>query len=533
MPISQLASKSIAALVLTLPAVGLTGQSGAAGAYTDLYDFGASYAYPTPYPLVMAEGPDDALYGVTAAGGTQGKGTVFRVGSEGGLTTRHNFDGVHGSTPVGGLTLGPDGDLYGMAEHGGAHGYGEIFRITPAGSFTVLYSFTGEADGGYPVSPLITGSDGALYGTSYPGVAFRITKTGRFSVLTKIPTTSYGPLVQAYNGSLYGVTEFGGKYSAGTVYRIDGSVCTVLHSFDGPSGSYPVGGLVQGSDGNFYGTTTAGGTTNAGVIYEITGQGTYKVLLSFDNRHPLGGYQSYAGLVEGGNGDLYGVTIWGGKTGDGVIFSVNLSGAYSVLYNFDSPVGTGAYATPVQDTNGFLYGMTNRGGGGKTGVIYRFADGSPAFVRLVSSNGVVGSTVNIVGHGFSGATSVSFNGTPASFRVLSDTLLSAVVPSGETGIVDVVTSQGQLFSFTIYRVAPQMTTFSPEDGQAGDTVTVRGKGLVQTSAIAVGGVRVTAYSVLSDSSISFRVPQGARTGQITLTTPGGSATSGATFTVDG
>src|SRR5262249_49174659 len=156
----------------------------------------------------------------------------------------------------------------------------------------------------------------ALYGTSYPGAAFRITEGGRFSVLTKIPTTTYGPLVQAPDGSFYGVTEFGGKYSAGTVYRIDGQMCTVLHSFDGPGGSYPVGGLVQANDGKFYGTTTAGGSTNAGVIYQVTSQGTYKVLMSYNNRQTRDGYQSYAGLVAGANGDLYGVTIWGGTSGD-------------------------------------------------------------------------------------------------------------------------------------------------------------------------------------------------------------------------
>jgi uncharacterized repeat protein (TIGR03803 family) len=379
----------IAALVLVLPFVGFTGQASGAGEYQDLYDFSGNHGSTSPYPLVMAEGPDEALYGVTATGGTYGKGTVFRIGSEGGLTTRYNFDGAHGSNPVGGLTLGPDGNLYGTAEHGGAHGYGDIFRITPAGAFTVLYAFNGAADGGYAVSPLLDGADGALYGTSYPGVAFRVTTGGHFSVLTKIPTTSYGALVEAHDGSFYGVTEFGGRYSAGTVYKIDGSVCTVLHSFDGPSGSYPVGGLVQASDGALYGTTTAGGSTNAGVVYQITTQGTYKVVLSFDNQHPQGGYQPYAGLVEGANGELYGVTIWGGTSGDGVIFSVSPGGGYSVRYNFDSPGGTGAYATPVQDTNGFLYGMTNRGGGGRSGVIYRFADGSPAFARLVSSSGAV------------------------------------------------------------------------------------------------------------------------------------------------
>ncbi len=269
------------------------------------------------------------------------------------------------------------------------------------------------------------------------------------------------------------------------------------------------------------------------MIYQITGQGAYKVVLSFDNRHPLGGYQSYAGLVEGANGQLYGVTIWGGTSGDGVIFSVTPGGGYSVRYNFDSPEGTGAYATPVQDTNGFLYGITNRGGGGKSGVIYRFADGSPAFARLVSNSGGVGSSVSILGHGFSGATSVTFNGAPASFRVVSDTLLIAVVPSGETGIVDIRTAQGDLFSFTLFRVTPKITAFSPAAGKAGDEVSLTGTGLIQTSAIEVGGVPVTAYRVLSDASVSFTVPQGAKNGRVTLSTPGGSATSTSAFAVQG
>jgi uncharacterized repeat protein (TIGR03803 family) len=188
---------------------------GAAG-YQDLYDFGGHYpGYHSPYPLVMAQGRGNSLYGVFPAGGTHNRGTIFRIGAAGGLTTLHNFDGTHGSTPVGGLTLGPDGSLYGMAEHGSLYGHGNIFRMTPFGAFSVLYNFKGGAGGGYPVSPLIVGADGNFYGTSYPGVAFRVTQQGDFSVLTKIPTTSHGALVQAKDGSFYGVTEFGGKYAAG------------------------------------------------------------------------------------------------------------------------------------------------------------------------------------------------------------------------------------------------------------------------------------------------------------------------------
>jgi len=128
---------------------------------------------------------------------------------------------------------------------------------------------------------------------------------------------------------------------------------------------------------------------------------------------------------------------------------------------------------------------------------------------------------------------VSFNGTPASFHVVSDTLLITYVPSGETGFVRVNLPQGADDALTVFRVTPQITGFSPATGMVGDAVTVTGNGLIQTDAIAVGGVRATTFTVNSDSKVTFRLPQGARTGQITLTTPGGSVTSHTAFAVHG
>jgi uncharacterized repeat protein (TIGR03803 family) len=166
--------------------------------------------------------------------------------------------------------------------------------------------------------------------------------------------------LQAKDGTWYGVTEFGGTAGAGTVYQITGSTYKILHSFIAASGSYPVGGLVEGADGNFYGTTTAGGTSTAGVIYRITPTGTYTDLYNFNHVSPSVGYQSYAGLIAGADGNLYGVTIWGGLYGGGVVFSMTTGGAYTELYSFDTPTGVGAYTTPVQHTNGEIFGMTAR-----------------------------------------------------------------------------------------------------------------------------------------------------------------------------
>jgi len=478
----------------------------------------------------MTQGQDGNLYGITSSGGTNRVGIVFKITPSGTFNVIYNFDTVHGSTPIGGLTLGVDGDLYGTTEEGGANGYGNIFKITPSGDLTVIYDFKGDADGGHPVSALTLGTDGVFHGTSYPGTAFKVTTKGVLTVINPIPATSYGPLLQASDGNFYGVTEFGGTYSAGTVYKIVGTKVTTLFNFDGPHGSYPIGGVVEGKDGYLYGTTTAGGGTNAGVIYKISKAGALTVVVSFDP-HNQAGYQAYAGMVAGNDGNLYGATIWGGTFGDGVIFKLTTQGVYSVLYNFDAPQTDGAYATPMQHTSGTLFGMNERGGAVGKGGIYSLDDGITPFVSLVVTLGPVGKTVGVLGQGFTSASSVTFNGTPASFKVISDTYLTTTVPSGETGFVTATTSSGTMFSRQIFKVTPKVVSFAPASGKVGDSIVITGTGLIQASAITVGGVKVTAYTVNSDKQLTCKVPAAAKTGKIAVTTPGGKSTSSAVFTV--
>ena len=67
--------------------------------------------------------------------------------------------------------------------------------------------------------------------------------------------------------------------------------------------------------------------------------------------------------------------------------------------------------------------------------------------------GRVGSLVNILGTDLSGATSVTFNGIPATFLVVSATEIRTAVPAGATtGFVQVVTPDGTLSSNLIFRV---------------------------------------------------------------------------------
>jgi IPT/TIG domain len=109
--------------------------------------------------------------------------------------------------------------------------------------------------------------------------------------------------------------------------------------------------------------------------------------------------------------------------------------------------------------------------------------------------------------------------------------MTATVPSGETGFVTVETSTGHLTSNAIFRVIPTLTGFTPTSGKVGDTVVINGTGLIQTTNITVGNQRVAVYTVNSDSKLTTKVPVGATTGKIVITTPGNKITISGTFTV--
>jgi len=111
--------------------------------------------------------------------------------------------------------------------------------------------------------------------------------------------------------------------------------------------------------------------------------------------------------------------------------------------------------TPIQHTNGILYGDTSLGGDNNNmGVFYALNLGLKPFVSLVSGSAKVGATVEILGQGFTGTTTVSFNGTAATnFTVVSDTYMTAVVPAAATtGLVTVTTPSAALQSNQNFRV---------------------------------------------------------------------------------
>ena len=100
-----------------------------------------------------------------------------------------------------------------------------------------------------------------------------------------------------------------------------------------------------------------------------------------------------------------------------------------------------------------FYGTTEQGGTFNDGTFFRLSMGLAPFVAFVRGSGKVGATVEILGQGFTGTSSVAFNGSAGSFVVHSDTYLTATVPQGATtGFVTVATPGGTLQSNVVFRV---------------------------------------------------------------------------------
>jgi uncharacterized repeat protein (TIGR03803 family) len=328
------------------------------------------------------------LYGTTADGGTNGTGTVFTITKAGKETVFHKFGGSgDGANPYGGL-LSIKGTLYGTTFDGGTNEFGAAFAITKSGKESVLDSF-GGSNGVYPEAGLINVA-GTLYGTtadggtSNVGTVFAITKTGTETVIHDFTGGSgdgavpYAGLLNV-EGTLYGTTQYGGAYNAGTAFAISASgTDSVLHSFGGPGdGGYPYAALINVA-GTLYGTTVIGGAscgsyhvTGCGVVFSLTRSGAETVLHSFGGAGD--GVYPYAGLLNV-KGTLYGTAEAGGANcspfGCGVIFSITRSGTETVLHNFRGS-GDGAYPgaalLSVKDT---LYGTTVDGGANGDGTVF-------------------------------------------------------------------------------------------------------------------------------------------------------------------
>jgi hypothetical protein len=243
-------------------------------------------------------------------------GTVFELSpnGRGGYTGKilHTFSGGRdGNQPQGYLALDSSGNLYGETIYGGearkaCHpplGCGVVYRLSPNSDGiwreAVLQSFAGGPKGGIPVGGVTFDSAGNLYGATYAG----------------------------------GNTSTGCEYGCGIVFELvpysDGFSQTVLYDFPNDyfqDGAYP-SDLTWDVHGNFFGTTAYGGDYvcgsdyNCGSVFEFSPNGrggwdqntVYSFSMAGGSTSPV---NPFTGVVPDATGNLFGVTQYGGDSGD-------------------------------------------------------------------------------------------------------------------------------------------------------------------------------------------------------------------------
>ena len=505
----------------------------------------------------IVQGRDGNMYGGGAACGANGNGAIYKISPAGAESVFFNFPQQWLFCGGAGLTLGNDGNFYGACEAGNpATGLGSIFRLTPAGAFTDLHDFTGANGDSLPVYPPIQASDGNFYGVSgnevkVCGNIYRLTPAG---VYTNVHTFSGSDchssnLFQASDGNLYGtLANCAVVQGAGCVYKISTKgVFKEIHDFAFTTGQSPCTGMIQGKDGKLYGATNQGAANGYGNIYKMTTAGVATDLHDFNNATDASCVNNVGppvNLLQVTDGSFYGVNPAYGLYG-GSIYKLTSANVFSAfMFPSTNVDGNSPSSTLIQNTNGLVYGTTPSGGSGTCtqfgcqGTFFSVATGDVPFVSLepTQKTGNVGASVGMFGQGFSNASVVKFGGVAATSVTLSGTTyLTAVVPVGaHTGAVTVTTGATTLKSPQTYKVTPKITGFTPPSGPPATLVTINGTGLIQATTVKFGTVKATTFTVVSDSQVTAVVPSGLAAGavKISITTPGGTASSPTKFTVN-
>jgi uncharacterized repeat protein (TIGR03803 family) len=342
-------------------------------------------------------------YGVTAGGGNTncelGCGTVYRL-SKNEVRTLYAFTGGNDGYRPGGRLLRYNREFYGVTAAGGENDLGTIYKLSHDGTHTVLYSFVGGTEGANPGGTLVADGDGNLYGVAGGGIGnciggpcgtvYKLAPDGVYTLLhafdpLKGEGTLPSGLVADTEGNFYGTTTYGGTgsgdqcapYGCGTVYKITPQgVITFIRNFVGLTndGSTPQGGLTIDANNNLYGTTYEGGGfedgTGLGTVYKLTTSGEFTILHSF-NCEGGDGCLPYTGVSVDAQGNLYGTTYYGGDNSDGVIYKVTPDGQETALYSFDSDVDGAFPGIPLSASANTVIGTTATGGVSDAGTIYQ------------------------------------------------------------------------------------------------------------------------------------------------------------------
>lgn len=331
------------------------------------------------------------------------------------------------------------------------------------------------------------------------------------------------------DGRLYYTTNGGSSWRQINTSGVTSFRCEKM-KFINDSTGYAIGG-------GFY----MAKTIDSGKVWEILPRDNDFSYLNYGHEdiQCIGNTQVWAG---GGHGFLELSTNAGGTTIPAAYFAIDTTGFSQTdvvnLRNYSKPgyqyqwlkngtlIGSSYHSSYVRD-NIFKLRDTIQlivSNGGRSDTAMKWVDFNPT--PLISSFAPVaggqGTIVMIKGVNFSDVQDVSFGGVPAAiFSVISDTLIRAVVANGASGTVRVRTpyAGGARNAFTFY-YPPDITSFTPTSGAAGDTITITGTQFTATTNVLFGGIPAASFSVISDTQIKAVLGKGT-SGKITVYSGGG------------
>ncbi|HVM60721.1 MAG TPA: choice-of-anchor tandem repeat GloVer-containing protein [Verrucomicrobiae bacterium] len=546
-------------LALTAGVVGTNGQT-----LTTLYSFCGTtdnfFCADGSFPGHLIQGTDGNFYGTTSSGGTNDHGTIFKITSQGTLTTIYQFSSTSGIGSDLSLELG--GLFYGTSLTGGTNHQGSIFTVTTAGTLTTLYQFSGTngiADGTGPVRLMqvngttLIGST-ILGGTNNDGTVFKITTGGVLTTLHEFSGTNgvadgAEPELTVQNGPEFiGSTFLGGTGNTGTVFEITAAgAFNTIHQFTPAEGGIPIVTVVNGN--NFIGTTTAGGSNGFGTAFEMTSAGTVTTFYEFSGSNDvMDGSSPGLSPIQDHSGAYYGLTQDGGTNGSGLAFTLTTSGILTPVYEFCSLANCLDGSSPSGlDTlvGGDFYGTTGGGGANNAGTIFKLAasgssggggctyqlsttndnfsaSGGSSTVGVIASNGCAWSAMSNDGFiTITGSTNGTGNGT-VHYTVAANTSSNAL--SGSMTIAGL--------TFTVTEDGAGSSTGSCTFTVSPTTITMTEKGGKKSVSVKTKGTSCDWTAVSNDSFITITAgASGTKSGKVEFMVPGNTNTTALSGTI--
>jgi uncharacterized repeat protein (TIGR03803 family) len=325
---------------------------------------------------------------------------IYRFSSSGNATLVHAFSALNvdpsGGFPtnddgafVSGLVSGGDGNVYGITDEGGAYGFGTFFRVTPDGTYTVLNTFDFRSYNpgqSYRNWSVVSGPGGAFYGiatlNNQNTQLYKLSTDGTYTVLCNSPSLAgLSPAAVAGDGTIYGLNS--------GVFKLAPD-CTYTQIYTTTSNA-PTS-LILGNDGNLYMTSWDFiylKQNTSSTVLKLTTSGAVTPLRQFDADmysyfqpggwvcepgYPICGWQPGSwqvaadsinadgwgptALIQGRDGNIYGVTTTQGLSGRGTLFRVSPQGDFSTVLSFPSypsaQAGLIVFAPLMQDPQGNL-----------------------------------------------------------------------------------------------------------------------------------------------------------------------------------